>query len=565
METLPPEIVLTILDHCVASHYGDKNALLSLRTVCKLFDDILKPIVLRTLQLEFTRLDKVSRTCRPLDEEALRRIGHLCQALYLDMMMIRDDGEVRYLGKIFSQVPTMDYFMETLRERYCMNEDSFTELDYRERLGNLLEHTPNMSAVRLNLPFQLISHHCRAATMILGNTMEALAQRPEDSMPLRTLVVENLTDTTVVKLWHNPRDVKNIMDVFSGLEHLILSVRRHEPGQVLAVIFRNRLWEMIGKAPNLKSLCLVGLDVDEKQAPSQSQYVKTTTERDLTLDEWQFRSMPTIRKPPKSVLPYLACLELRRVEVAAYGLISMFKCFSTSLRELYLDYVYLKTVYASDSPEETDDSLWVGLPNIQPPPNHRWVAVHLRQMRAQLRVCRASNLGYDQYILGDLASALPPTYDLRDPSGLLRPLEQRFVEVVLGYRQPPDYDGSPVAFLPEDPESQPWALADREPLSQPRRSDADFADLAFEDPKTAWWSAENHLESASHRKNTTSGWQRNGIDGRFPNCNPFTLHELQHIADTALEGMSLVQMLEGGRLQDEILADLAAVNGQTEE
>ncbi len=92
METLPPEIVLTILEYCVANHYGDKNSLLSLRTVCKLFDHVLKPFVLQTLQLEFTRLDKVSRSCRLPDETALRRIGHLCQALYLDLMVIRDDG-----------------------------------------------------------------------------------------------------------------------------------------------------------------------------------------------------------------------------------------------------------------------------------------------------------------------------------------------------------------------------------------------------------------------------------------------------------------------------------------
>lgn len=129
-------------------------------------------------------------------------------------------GEVRYLGKIFSKIPTMGVFIDTLNDRYCMAETSFTELEYRARLGDLLAHTPNASAVRLNLPFQLISRHCHAATMILGNTIEALAERArlqqqqqqqeqeqegagngeEEAAPLRTLVIENLTDTTVVKL-----------------------------------------------------------------------------------------------------------------------------------------------------------------------------------------------------------------------------------------------------------------------------------------------------------------------------------------------------------------------------
>ena len=92
MERLPPEIALAILSYCVENHYGDKNSLLELRTVCKLFDHVLRPDVLHTLQLELTRLDKISRKCRPPDEAALGRIGHLCRVLYLDMMMIRDEG-----------------------------------------------------------------------------------------------------------------------------------------------------------------------------------------------------------------------------------------------------------------------------------------------------------------------------------------------------------------------------------------------------------------------------------------------------------------------------------------
>ena len=59
MEKLPSEIVICILEYCVVSHYSDKNSLLAIRTVCKLFDQILSPFVLKTLQLEFTRLDKV--------------------------------------------------------------------------------------------------------------------------------------------------------------------------------------------------------------------------------------------------------------------------------------------------------------------------------------------------------------------------------------------------------------------------------------------------------------------------------------------------------------------------
>lgn len=92
MDRLPAEIALLILQYCISSHYGDKNSLLAMRRVCRLFDDVLRTSTLMTLQLEFTRLDKLGRSRQPPDEHALQRIGHLCRALYLDMMVIRDDG-----------------------------------------------------------------------------------------------------------------------------------------------------------------------------------------------------------------------------------------------------------------------------------------------------------------------------------------------------------------------------------------------------------------------------------------------------------------------------------------
>jgi hypothetical protein len=250
-----------------------------------------------------------------------------------------------YLGHVFKKVPAIESPLTTLLHRYCMDNTTFTEMDYRNRLGELLEHAPNVSAVRLNLPFQLISKHCRAATMILGNSFEALAQRPEESETLKTLVLENVTDTSVLKLWRNPQDVKNIIDVFSDLEHMLLSVRRHEDEQLPNAHFRQRLWEMITKARKLVSLCLISLDLDDK--PFQT--VRHMSQRDCSIDEFWSMSIPTIDKPPATVLPYLTFLELRRVEITGAGLLSLFKTFGSSLRELYLDQVYLKTVYFSVS------------------------------------------------------------------------------------------------------------------------------------------------------------------------------------------------------------------------
>ncbi|KAI1775016.1 hypothetical protein F4818DRAFT_58521 [Hypoxylon cercidicola] len=522
MDKLPSEILLHILDYTVVAHYDNKNSLLELRTTCKLFDEVLKPYVLKTLQLEFTRLDKSYRARKPLDDDALRRIGPLCRALYVDMMVVRDDGEVSFLGEMFAQIPTMARFVENLQDGWCMNEESFTEIDYRRQLGFMLEHAPNVTAVKLNLPFQLVSPgQYRASTMVLGNTFAALAQRPEESETLKTLVLENLSDISVVSLWCNPQDVKNIMGAFRDLRRLFMSVRRNdeEDGQAHTVHFRNRLWEMIGKAEKLESLCLVDLDTDEK--PHKD--IKTSSQRDWTLEDWQFRCLPTIRRPPKSVLPHLTFLELRQVEVMGCGLLSMFKCFGGSLRDLYLDGVYLKTVYSAESPQDVDNTLWIGLPNVRPPPNHRWIATYLRQIRVQLRVCRVANLGYDQYVTGEAPPPRTATYDLADPCGLSRSLEQRFVEVTTGVAQPPAPDGAPVVYYPEEPSQEAWALAQAAPRGG--------GQLRTED-----WHASFYLAT---QRNPTSAWQRS-IDGQFPNCNQYTLKALHSFADAASRGMALL-------------------------
>lgn len=329
---LPTEIVLSILSYF--GHYTDKNALLQLRTVCRLFDDIIKPFALRTLQLDFTRLDKTARQCRPPDHAALQRIGCLCQALYLDMMVVRDGSEVMHLGKLFSAVPAGASFVSMLRDRYCMNKASFTEADYRHHLGHMLQDLPNVSAVRLSLPFPLAGNHWRAATMILRNTFEALAQRPEGSEPMRTLVLDNVTNLTLETLWRNPRDLENIIGALAQLENLVMSMRRYRDRSTTPVNFRHRLWDIIGKASLLESLCLVGSDLDSEPSFRSVGQVGQVTPQNYRVDVWRAQALPPIKEPPKSVLRNLTCLELRRVDVRARDLVSMLWCFADSLREL---------------------------------------------------------------------------------------------------------------------------------------------------------------------------------------------------------------------------------------
>lgn len=90
MNRLPRELIDAILQQCI--EYGPKNAVLDLRLVCRVFDQILKPFACRTLDLEFSRLSKTSGIEHP-QIDALQTIGYHCKSLYIDLMVLRDDRE----------------------------------------------------------------------------------------------------------------------------------------------------------------------------------------------------------------------------------------------------------------------------------------------------------------------------------------------------------------------------------------------------------------------------------------------------------------------------------------
>lgn len=89
MDSLPTELLELILLWDIRMCRCEKNAILSLRRVCKAFDAALKPYVFKTVQLEFSRFLRTGDT--PVIE-ALERVGSMCNALYVDMMVIRDAG-----------------------------------------------------------------------------------------------------------------------------------------------------------------------------------------------------------------------------------------------------------------------------------------------------------------------------------------------------------------------------------------------------------------------------------------------------------------------------------------
>jgi hypothetical protein len=88
MDNLPQELVELILVWVVRMCPSDKNSITPLRLVCKSFDKALKSYIFKTLQLEFS---KFARYGGP-DMMAVAKVGELCQAIYLDMMVVRDEG-----------------------------------------------------------------------------------------------------------------------------------------------------------------------------------------------------------------------------------------------------------------------------------------------------------------------------------------------------------------------------------------------------------------------------------------------------------------------------------------
>jgi hypothetical protein len=89
MDDLPPELLRNILVQSVRASRFDKNELLPLRLVNKRFDYILREYIFKTIQLEFSRF---ARGNDAPELRSLQGVGRLCQAIYCDMMVIRDEG-----------------------------------------------------------------------------------------------------------------------------------------------------------------------------------------------------------------------------------------------------------------------------------------------------------------------------------------------------------------------------------------------------------------------------------------------------------------------------------------
>ncbi|TVY37351.1 hypothetical protein LOCC1_G008603 [Lachnellula occidentalis] len=527
MDSLPTEILGLVLRFNVDMCRHDKNLVLPLRLVCKAFDAALKPYIFRTVQLEFSRFLKDATP----NTDSLARVGHLCSAVYMDMMVVRDEEEITRLSDIFrglvSKVPEMVPLLEDLR-RHCMSESTFDETDFRRVLENVLEHIPNTSRLKMNLPFQVVGDQSLTATLLLATTFASLAKRDEEHLSLETLVIDHVSDTTINNICNNPIDLKNAMKTFKELTHLVLSFKRQEKRNST---FNRNLWFLIRKAGKLGSLCLVGWNVKRDILTRRHRH------RGVTENDWRMRSLPY---PLETSLSFdrLRFLELKRVDIDPNQLVQLIADCSGTLKELYLVEVYIKVNGTAD---EDNVALWIGLQDSPTPLDACWVAQDLRNMKSlELDVLRVTGLGYDDFEPDE--DSLHPTYDLGDPSGSDKSFDQRFVEAVMRADidtttkpTPPSKTLSPEP-LPEQDVVLPPVISTAGSNAGP---EAQESEVAIPNPECLVQRSDYDADTFQRHHNTTSHFKRS-IDGYFTNHNEQALKELQNLISVADRGMSLI-------------------------
>ncbi|CZT41918.1 uncharacterized protein RSE6_01732 [Rhynchosporium secalis] len=515
MDSLPTEILGLILDWEVRMCERQKNIILNLRLVCRAFDVALRPYAFRTLQLEFSRY---LRSHPNPGVKGLEGVGVICEALYLDMMVVRDEEEIDRLSSVFHgllrKVPEMIPLLDSLR-RYCLNDTTFDETDFRRVVEGVLELTPNMKRFKLNLPFQVVGQTSRTATVLLATALACLAKRPEEHKFLQTMVLDHVSDTTLMHICHNPMDLSNAISTFSVLKHLVLSIKRQESSPTAQSSFSSNLWLLIEKAVPLESLCLIGWNIRRDMNTRRHCH-------NVSYNPWMMRSLPFSRNITGKLL-HLRNLELKRIDINPHTFIDLITQISSSLKELYLNQVYIKV---RGPPDATRGShLWIGGIG-RKKEKICWVAEGLRAIpELKFEILRATGLGYDDFQRAPDPEL--PTYDLDDPTGLSRNFDQRFVSAVLDGPDP-----SPVPDVTEDkPEPEMKIPAVAPPVIDRSTYDAD---------------------TFQRTHNTTSEYKRS-IDGLFVNHNEQALKELQNIITVADRGMNMLSAeIDRARMEGEI-------------
>lgn len=237
---------------------------------------------------------------------------------------------------------------------------------------------------------------------------------------------------------------------------------------------------------------------------------------------------------------------VKRLDIFAISLVSLIQSNASSLKELYLNEVYLKL---NTEMQLTHVPLWIGQHGLDKRPwaerskSAIWIAENLREMEGlNLEVLVATGLGYDDYRPGQ-SNPDQAAYDLVDPMGLGRSFDQRFVQASM--RNELQHEALS-ACIGESSEVQPKTKIDdfqmSKDLSVQMRSQVDHQlskDGTLIRPDGHLHPIKYDVVTFQEVHNTTSQFHK-CIDGHFYNHNDRALKELQSIIEMADRGMRLI-------------------------
>ncbi|RKF56314.1 hypothetical protein OnM2_082037 [Erysiphe neolycopersici] len=533
MDSIPVELLRQILAWEIQMCRCEKNAIIRLRLVCHAFDVALKPYIFKTIQLECSRFIRSASTYKHdnrMDLGQLKGFGLFTEALYLDLMVIRDPEEIESFDNTFrgmiNKLPEVAELSENFR-RYCMGSIYFDERDFRFVLEEVLRWTPNMCRVRVNLPFQILGCKSQTATLLFATTLECLAKRNLEHQAIQTLVVDHLTDTALISICNNPMDLANAIKVFTSVLHLCISTKIEESGPDRQDAFGRYLWFVIRKARALISLCLVGWKI-KKDIRSRRH------DNGIRFEIWNTRSLPF--SGSDSNWRFLRYLELKRVYFRPSKFIEFMKQIKTNLKELYLVEVYLRVHHF---PNDEISGLWIGKANMNKPAESIWVAEELREMEGlKLNILRATGLEYDVFEID--SQSTDAEFDFLDPLELNRSFDQRFVDTVI---QGPE-KMHPNLYKDDNLHENLSSLSETIVFNGHINKDYTQHSILNNSLIEKFSSTPRELrdydaETYQRSRNTTSNFKR-CIDGFFFNQNEQALRELQAIVAVADRGMNLL-------------------------
>jgi hypothetical protein len=424
---------------------------------------------------------------------------------------------------------------------------------------NTLEALPNVRRFKILLPYQIVATQGSPSTAVLATTFACLAKRNEEHKKLETLVIDYVSDTTINNIFHNPLDLQNAYEVFSGLNNLIISIKRQE---CRSLNFSRNIWFLIRKATHLQSLCLFGWNTKRDNI-----FRKLERDHPIDLHDWRIRSLPYPLEHAAKI-NNLRFLELKRLDIIPDELVTLIDDCSLTLKELYLIEVYLKV---NGEFQAGNISLWVGHPGMEKPSTSCWIAQSFREnVHLNLSILRATGLGYDDFERD--RNSQHPDYDIPDPNGLNKNLDQRFVEAVMHpeinvivplpvaeveQASSPDLSGVQLAeiesfledVLPplDNPTSPlpplPTGPADTNTVIPPFPTTSSSSSIAMRDnlkpgtPPLRPIDYDAEIFQLYH--NTTSHYKRS-IDGYFYDHHEHACRELQNMINVADRGIDLI-------------------------